>query len=103
MATFERRQAWASRARAAAGCRLLLCCVVVASSSCSRPSTLPASLSHTEFWGLIETVSEAPGTFTLSENFVSNEPYFVENVRRLRPVGGVYIGVGPEQNFSYIA
>ena len=101
MATWG-RQAWASRARAAAGC-LLLCCVVAPSLSCSGPSTLPASLSNTELWGLIETASEAPGTFTLSENFVSNEPYFVENVRRLRPVGGVYIGVGPEQNFSYIA
>jgi hypothetical protein len=26
-----------------------------------------------------------------------------ENARWLRPAGGVYIGVGPEQNFSYIA
>jgi hypothetical protein len=52
---------------------------------------------------LIEGLSEPAGTFALSDNFVSNEPHLAENVRRLRPTGGVYIGVGPEQNFSYIA
>ena len=52
---------------------------------------------------MIEALSEPAGTFDLSENFVSNEPHVAENVRWLRPMGGVYIGVGPEQNFSYIA
>lgn len=52
---------------------------------------------------MIETLSEPAGTFSVSDNFVSNEPRFAENVRWLRPTGGVYIGVGPEQNFSYIA
>ena len=52
---------------------------------------------------MIESLSEPAGTFSLSDNFVSNEPRFAENVRWLRPMGGVYIGVGPEQNFSYIA
>lgn len=56
-----------------------------------------------EFWQLMETLSEPPGTFTISDNFVSNEPRVSENARWLRPVGGAYIGVGPEQNFSYIA
>jgi hypothetical protein len=55
-----------------------------------------------DFWSLIETLSEPAGTFTLSDNLVSNEPDFAERVRRLQPAGGVYIGVGPEQNFSYI-
>lgn len=62
-----------------------------------------ARLNDQEFWGLIETVSEPPGTFDVTENFVSNERRFAENARWLRPAGGVYIGVGPEQNFSYIA
>ena len=44
-----------------------------------------------------------PGSFTISDNLVSNEPHVAENARRLGPAGGVYIGVGPEQNFSYIA
>jgi hypothetical protein len=56
-----------------------------------------------EFWDLIDAFSEPAGTFTVSDNFVSNEPRFAENVRWLRSTGGVYIGVGPEQNFSYIA
>lgn len=82
---------------------ILLCCTVIFTTSCSWSSTPPAALSNQEFWALIEGLSEAPGTFSLSENLVSNEPYFAENVRWLRPIGGVYIGVGPEQNFSYIA
>jgi hypothetical protein len=48
-------------------------------------------------------LSEPPGTFTLSDNLVSNEPRVAENARWLRPAGGVYVGVGPEQNFTYIA
>lgn len=56
-----------------------------------------------ELWGVIEAISEPAGAFTLSDNVVSNEPHFADRVRWLRPTGGVYIGVGPEQNFSYIA
>ena len=60
-------------------------------------------MSDREFWRLSEALSEPAGTFSLSDNLVSNEPHVAENVRWLRPTGGVYIGVGPEQNFSYIA
>jgi len=60
-------------------------------------------MSDQEFWRLIESVSEPAGTFSVSDNFVSNEPHVAENARWLNPAGGVYIGVGPEQNFSYIA
>jgi hypothetical protein len=65
--------------------------------------TLPAQLSDEAFWRLSAELSEPPGVFTHSDNLVSNEPFLVHNVRQLRPRGGVYIGVGPEQNFSYIA
>jgi hypothetical protein len=93
------------RARGATGACLAvaLCSVLLSSSACFRRSTLPAALSDKEFWGLIEALSEPAGTFTLSDNIVSNEPYFAGTVKRLRPTGGAYIGVGPEQNFSYIA
>jgi len=60
-------------------------------------------MSDQELWGLIEALSEPAGAFTLSDNVVSNEPHFAHTVGRLRPTGGAYIGVGPEQNFSYIA
>ena len=88
-----RRRAWA----------LALCGVVLSGIACSRRSTLPAALSDREFWSLSEALSEPAGTFSLSDNLLSNEPHVAENVRRLPRAGGVYVGVGPEQNFSYIA
>jgi hypothetical protein len=87
------RRAWA----------LVLCGVVLGGIACSRRSTLPAALSDREFWSLSEALSEPAGAFTLSDNLLSNEPHLAENVRRLPRGGSVYIGVGPEQNFSYIA
>jgi hypothetical protein len=47
-------------------------------------------------------LSEPAGTFSHSENLVSNEAHFAHTVRRLGRRGGVYVGVGPEQNFSFI-
>jgi hypothetical protein len=64
---------------------------------------LPSRLGDDEFWQLSTGLSEAPGVFKHSDNLVSNEPLFPHTIRLLRPRGGVYIGVGPEQNFSYIA
>jgi hypothetical protein len=65
--------------------------------------TLPEELSDEAFWALVTGLSEAPGTFSHSDNLVSNEIVLPHTVRQLRVRGGVYIGVGPEQNFSYIA
>jgi hypothetical protein len=81
---------------------LVLSWVALSSVACQQ-SRLTAALSDQEFWRLSEALSEPGGAFTLSENFVSNEPFFAERIRWLRPTGGVYLGVGPEQNFSYIA
>ena len=81
---------------------LILLCAIV-SGACARRSTLPAGLSDRQFWSLSETLSEPAGKFSVSDNLVSNEPHVAENIRRLHAAGGVYIGVGPEQNFSYIA
>jgi hypothetical protein len=75
----------------------------VASGTACRRSTLPEALSDREFWTLIQTLSEPAGSFDLSENLVSNEPRVAQAIGRLRAMGGVYMGVGPEQNFSYIA
>src|SRR5688572_20646429 len=81
---------------------LVLGCCLLAQTACRR-STLPGELSDDQFWRLTTELSEPPGTFTHSENLVSNEALFADIMRTLRPRGGVYIGVGPEQNFSYIA
>ena len=70
-----------------------------------RAPTLPAELSDKDFWQLIVAVSESDGHFE-DENFVSNELGYQRLMPRLQLAvqpGGVYVGVGPEQNFSYIA
>ena len=62
-------------------------------------------LSDSEFWSIVSTMSEPGGTFA-SENFVSNETSFQEvipSIQQSVTPGGVYIGVGPEQNYTYIA
>src|SRR5262245_44451273 len=66
--------------------------------------TLPARMTNQEFWNTIRDFSEPGGVFP-SDNFVSNESGY-QNVipallKTVKP-GGVYIGVGPEQNFTYI-
>jgi len=74
-----------------------------ARSSQSRP--LPDSLSAQEFSSIIKDFSEDGGYF-FSDNLVSNEtPYLtvVDKLRQLSAPGGAYIGVGPEQNYTYIA
>ena len=48
-------------------------------------------------------LSEPAGTFDHADNLVSNETLVAQLVEMLRPRGGAYVGVGPEQNFSYIA
>jgi hypothetical protein len=68
-------------------------------------AALPAQLSDREFWQLTETLSEPGGAF-VSDNLVSNEAGFQKVLPALaerHPAGGVYLGVGPEQNFTYIA
>jgi hypothetical protein len=64
---------------------------------------LPAALSDAEFWRLIEEFSE-PGGYFQSENLVGNERplQYVVPALQAMPRGGVYLGVAPDQNFTYI-
>lgn len=65
---------------------------------------LPARLSDKAFWQLVNDLSEAGGSFR-SDNFLSNETAFqtvIPDMKATLPVGGVYLGVGPEQNFTYV-
>ena len=62
-------------------------------------------LSSVEFSALIRDFSEEGGYF-FSDNLISNEtPYLTVagKLRQLGATGGAYVGVGPEQNFTYIA
>ena len=66
--------------------------------------TLAPRLSDQEFWRLSTELSE-PGGYFRSENLVSNEHTYQHVIpalkRQVRP-GGVYLGVAPDQNFTYI-
>jgi hypothetical protein len=68
-------------------------------------SGLPTRLTDRDFWRLSADLSEPDGTFR-SDNLVSNEVWLQHVIpdllKTVRP-GRVYLGVGPEQNFTYIA
>ena len=57
------------------------------------------------FASRIEQLSEPEGEFD-TDNLISNEQAYLDVIPALRAAGtsgGAYIGVGPDQNFSYIA
>src|SRR5499427_5267212 len=57
-----------------------------------------------QFGRYLEEWSEPEGYFD-SDNFISNETSYLHVVDQLQKQvkpGGIYIGVGPDQNFSYI-
>jgi len=67
--------------------------------------SVPDQLSDKAFWQFFTSMSEEGGSFP-SENFVSNEQtyqYVIPTLQRSLSANGVYLGVGPEQNFTYIA
>src|SRR4051812_12859278 len=69
-------------------------------------NALPQRLSSAEYWKLLTDISEPGGYFRIEDNFTSNEMEVGQLFTMLRAanVGGdVYMGVGPEQNFTYIA
>jgi hypothetical protein len=71
----------------------------------SVPDTLPGELSDKDFWALVTDYSEPDGFFR-SDNLVSNERTFQEVIPELKKralANGVYLGVGPDQNFTYIS
>jgi hypothetical protein len=87
----------------------VMACAIVAALLAAMPraatTTLPVRLTDREFWQLSTDASEPDGYFR-SDNLTSNETGFLrvvpDLVTRTRQ-GQVYLGVGPEQNFSYIA
>ncbi len=71
----------------------------------SGAESLPDALSDREFWKISTEFSE-PGGYFRSDNLLSNElnyPYILSELSRAVPPSRVYLGVGPEQNFHYIA
>lgn len=96
-----------TRVRTACLVSLVVACGLLTAAPATRAQTaaLPSSLTDQEFWDLSNQLSEPNGYFR-SDNLLSNEMGFQyvipDLIARTRP-GGVYLGVGPEQNFSYIA
>ena len=65
---------------------------------------LSTRLSDEAFWKLVTELSEPAGRF-VSDNFVSNELgtlNVLSDLAKDRSGEGAYLGVGPEQNFTYI-
>lgn len=66
--------------------------------------TLPTRLSDKEYWQLVSDFSEPNGYFR-SDNLLSNEIWFQHVLPELTgtaKASRAYLGVGPEQNFTYI-
>jgi len=77
--------------------------VFMMSAAASRVAN--ASRDHKSFAALSARLSE-PGGYFDSDNLISNETSYLHVIGKLRELGvggGVYIGVGPDQSFSYIA
>jgi hypothetical protein len=82
----------------------IIAALSIAYAAPSLAQSLPNRLSDDEFWKLVNDLSETGGYFR-SDNFVSNETTFqhvIPELQKLHPIGGVYLGVGPDQNFTYI-
>src|SRR5579884_3009231 len=65
----------------------------------------PKELTDEQFWNLSKELSEQDGVFR-SDNLLSNETsfqYIIPNLLKNAKQGRVYLGVGPEQNFTYMA
>ncbi len=76
-----------------------------AAPAVAAPATPRPAGSDSVFAKTFLRLSEPAGFFQ-SENVVSNETSYLhvlDAMRRIGVKGGAYIGVGPDQNFSYIA
>lgn len=82
----------------------------LASAEIPKTSGIPepsasAAASAGAFGARFSALSE-PDRYFFSDNYISNETSYLQVADALRSKaqrGGAYIGVGPEQNFSYIA
>jgi hypothetical protein len=85
--------------------------LLLATPSFKGAEVLPAEISDEVFWKMVVDMSEPDGSFQF-ENFLSNELGYQWVIPRLLEVsrpggagsaGSAYLGVAPEQNFTYIA
>ncbi len=83
----------------------LIAITIASGAARAAPAQLPTRLTDAEFQHLSRSLSE-PNGFWDSDNLLSNEAAYqrvIPALVRRVGTGGVYLGVGPEQNFTYIA
>jgi hypothetical protein len=69
-----------------------------------RSEDLPTAITDREFWRIVTEFSEPGGRFQLQ--YMSNEDslqYVIPSLKEAIRPGGVYVGVGTEQNFTYVS
>src|SRR3954466_12539508 len=86
---------------------LAVLALVLCVTPTSRPASeaLPQRLDDRTFWTLVTEFSE-PNGFFRSDNLVSNEmqyQYVIPVLQQTLQPASPYVGVGPDQNFTYIA
>ena len=89
--------------------RVLACCALFAAALAYWPAVHAGQRSGTSapapFAARVAALSEPAGYFD-TDNLISNERSYLQilpALERQTARGGIYIGVGPDQNFSYIA
>ena len=91
--------------RAVSAAVALLAQPVPAPLAAQASAVQPPTRRATEFAALVAQLSEPGGQFD-TDNLISNERSYLHVMGALERIGtrgGAYIGVGPDQNFSYIA
>src|SRR5215471_11574396 len=102
------RHAGLARARVASLCAALATSAWFLLSALHEPFPIAARMDPqpaSSFAALVQRLSEPGGDFD-TDNLISNERSYLHVIPALkaaRVVGGAYVGVGPDQNFSYIA
>ena len=84
---------------------IILALWITGSAELSKAADRLARIGTKEYVALIQQLSEEPGFFD-SDNLVSNESSYLQvcaSLQKLAAKDGMYLGVGPEQNFTYIA
>jgi hypothetical protein len=77
--------------------------IVTLMAGVTNAADIPNTISDKEFWRLVTDLSENGGVFSLQ--FMSNEDsaqFVIPMLKQSTKKGGVFIGVGSEQNFTYI-
>lgn len=106
MTVAARRFRWRS-SNAAQLAALAALAGLVGPRAATAQETAPARANGRDFGALVARISE-PGGYFDTDNLISNEASYLHVVGRLRALrgagpAGAYVGVGPDQNFSYIA